>query len=320
MPSARKFLYATPAIANGNVSQVGIVNLPKDLSILNRRGYASTDSKGVPYVFRVAVNWYPSGVDGSGYTPGADLDTRTTVRFLTVQNNWVTKNAGVAWHQARLAGMKRIGVKMSHLGAYAKEIRYNWDAAGSSWLAPKDGAGNAYVGGTWDTTTVFNAIDEDGFALKLVGVGSDEDGTIATSVINSSFSYLQSRSSVLADSNLEVDNVPSKKSLLLSTKLGLDSDDDHSHGLRTEVAGAQDNPPYDMIDGADTNNDITEPTEAARIIMYPSVQSGVVTTVFEAPYGIFEILASNRDPDDNAGIVDDMAFSVEVLDIYPMQG
>lgn len=320
MPSQNKLLYATGAISNGNFSSAGVVNLPKDLSIVNRRGYDHTDSKGVPYTFRVAVHWMPSGIDGSGYTVTAAADVRTTVKFLTVANNWVAKNAGIKWHQARMDSMKRNGIKMSQLGAYAKTIRYNWEGQATTFLAPVDGAGTAFVGGTWDTTKIFNAIDEDGFTLRLIGDGDNEDGTVATTDINALSSYLQSRMTVEPDSNLSAEDVPATRSLLLSTRLGLDADVDEQSNLTSDVQGAQDNPPYDEFVPADASNDITETHEAGRLVMYPSQNSGIITSVFEVPYGIFEVQAANRDPDDNSGFVDDMAFAVEVLDIYPMLG
>ena len=319
-PSERRLTYVTGAISNGNYTEVGVVNLPKDLSIVNRRNHTHTDPKGVPLVYQVRVDWFPSGLDGSGYTTSASSDVRTTVKFQTVPNNWVSKQAGIKWHEARMASLKRAGVKMKALGAYAKTIRYNWDEQATTFLAPYDGDGAAYAGGTWDTTKVFNAIDEDGFTLRLLGSMDDEDGGVTTTDINALGSYLQSRHTVLPDSNLEIENVPADKSMLLATLQGEDPDQDDTAYIRQNVRGEQDNPPYDEIIPSDTANDITEPSEAARIVMYPSQNSGVISTVFEAPYGMFAVLAANRDPGDNSGITDDMSFSVTVTDIYPMLG
>ncbi len=320
-PTERRLTYSTGAISNAAFSDVGKVCIPKDLSIVNRRNYTHTDNQGVPLIYKVAVHWIPSGLDGSGYTTldPASADTRTTVKFLTCPNNWVAKQAGIKWHKARMASLKRAGVKMKTLGAYAKTIRYNWEEAATTFLSPYDGDGNAYAGGTWDTTKIFNAIDEDGFTLRLVGSMDNEDGTVTTTDINALGSYLQSRHTVLPDSNLEIEEVPADKSLLLATLQGEDPDQDHVGGLRQNVRGEQDNPPYDEIATADAANDITEPVEAARLVMYPGQNSGIVSTVFEVPFGIFQIRASNQDPGNNSGIVDDMAFSVEVLDIYPSQ-
>ena len=321
IPSARKLMYQTGAMSDTTFSDIGVTNLVKDLSIVNRRGHDHTDSKGVPYNFRVAVTVYPQALDGTGYNVTANSDDlRTTIKFLTVPDNWVAKNAGIAWHQARNASMKRIGVKKDQLGAYAKTIRYNWDESATSFKAPVNGIGIAYAGGTWDTTKIFNAIDEDGFTLKLLGAGDDENDTIAGTDINALHSYLQSKATVLPDSNEHVSDVPSDRSLLLSTKHGFDSDADEVALLRAEVQNVQDNPPYDEFISSDTANDITEKTEAARIVMYPSRNAGGVSVVFNAPYGMFQMIGVHRDVSGDSNVLDSLAYSVEVLDIFPMQG
>ena len=135
-PSQRKIMYAGATVSNGNFAETHTISLPKDLSILNRRGYASTTNKGVPLVFRVAATVYPTGLDGSGYTTSVSSDVRTTVKFLGCQNNWVMKNAAVKFHAAREKMFKKAGVKKAHRGAYAHEIRYGYDAAGDSFAAP----------------------------------------------------------------------------------------------------------------------------------------------------------------------------------------
>jgi hypothetical protein len=66
-PTERKLTYATGAISNGNFARVGNVCIPKDLSIVNRRGYDMTTQAVVPLIYKVAVHWYPGGLDGSGY-------------------------------------------------------------------------------------------------------------------------------------------------------------------------------------------------------------------------------------------------------------
>ena len=239
-PTERRMTYQTGAISNAAFSDIGKVCIPKDLSILNRRNYTHTDNKGVPLIYKVAVHWFPSGLDGSGYTTldPSSADTRTTIKFLTCPNNWVAKQAGIKWHNARISSLKRAGIKMKSLGAYAKTIRYNWEEVDTTFLAPYDGDGAAYVGGTWDRTKIFNAIDEDGFQLKLVGAADNEDGTVATTDINALASYLQSRQTVLPDSNLETEDNPATRSLLLATMNGEDTDDDHVSNLRTNANGS----------------------------------------------------------------------------------
>ena len=63
-PTQNKLLYQTGALSNdaytglSSGGVIGDLNLPKDLSILNRRGYASTTKKGVPLIYRCKVDFY----------------------------------------------------------------------------------------------------------------------------------------------------------------------------------------------------------------------------------------------------------------------
>jgi len=315
-------MYAGAAVSNGSFSETHTLCLPKDLSILNRRGYASTTRKGVPLVYRVAATVYPTGVDGSGYTTSATSDVRTTVKFLGCQNNWVMRNAGVKWHAAREAQLRSLKIKKSQRGAYAHEIRYCYDAVGDSFAAPIDGAGNAFTGGTWDLTEI-SAPEDVGFALSLVGTGTDVDGDSAPNQVQIGFSYLSSRATVPVDSNLESSDVPAQRSILNSLLAGpqqmsLSVIDD----VMDAVTDGQDNPPYDEFVHDDTNHDITEEVELGRTVLMPQGSGATLpqTTVLDVPFGIMRVLMAHRDPGDNSGITDDLALGVEVLDIYEMQG
>jgi hypothetical protein len=140
-------------------------------------------------------------------------------------------------------------------------------------------------------------------------------------------SYLLSRQNQQADTNLESEEGPAKFSTLqrmLSTDLG-----STASGSVDDIVAAgrdqQDNPPYevlDLSDSGDVQHDITEEVELSRIVMMPQGSGATVpmTTVFDVPFGLFRVLAANRDPGDNSGIVDDLALCLEVLDIYEMQG
>ena len=145
IPTQRKMMYAGASVSNGVFAATHILNVPKDLSILNRRGYASTTSKGVPLVYRCALTVYPSLIDGSGYTVTVSTDVRTTVKAVGCQNNWVMKNAAVKFHAARDQMWKKAGVKKKDLGAYAKEIRYVWNGVSNSFADPLDGAGSPFA-------------------------------------------------------------------------------------------------------------------------------------------------------------------------------
>lgn len=321
-PSQTKMLYTSGAISNGNYASVGKVNLPKDLSIVNRRGYASTQN-GVPWIFRVRATVFPTGLDGSGYayayTDAAD-DVRTTWKFVTPVNNWVLKNAADLFHKAQREMWKKAGVNRRHLGAYAQEIRYAYTATGDTLLVPYDGVGNAFVGGSWDLTKLRTESDADGFGLKLVGDGVNEESANTDTDLSIAHSYLCSKSTVPVDSNVESGSTPAKFSILneLLRPVSTSAVDDDVIGDSRDQG---DNPPYDEFVPADVNNDITEPVEAGRLVLSPQGgSSGSQSVVFDCPFGIMNVLASHRDTGDDSGVTDDMCFTIDVLDIFPMQG
>lgn len=323
-PSQRKIMYAGAAVSNGVFAQTHLVSLPKDLSILNRRGYASTNRKGVPLVFRVAATVFPSGIDGSGYTTTVASDITTTVKFLGCQNNWVMKNAAVKWHAARDAMWKAAGINRKHLGAYAKDgIRYNWNSNATSWSVPVDGAGAAFAGGTWDVSN-FAGFDDSDFTLRLTGIGLDEDTDSSVSTgYNIGHSYLGSRATVPVDSNLESSLVPADESVLVKMlAYGGISSPSRIDDIKDDVQDGQDNPPYDEFVSSDLNHDITETVELGRMNMFPQGSGGSLpqTVILDVPFGIMEVQMSHRDPGDNSGITDDLALGLEVLDIFEMQG
>ena len=185
-------MYAGATVSNGNFAATHDICVPKDLSLMNRRGYASTTRKGVPLIYRVAATVYPTGLDGSGYTTSVSSDVRTTVKFLGCQNNWVMRNAAVKFHAARENMFSRANVKKKDRGAYSHEIRYNWDEAATSFATPVDGDGDAFTGGTWEISTLTHEGDT-ALPLKLVGIGVDEETTDAATALHIGHSYLMSR-------------------------------------------------------------------------------------------------------------------------------
>ena len=255
-PSQRKMLYQTGAISNdtytlltsGGVS--GDLNLPKDLSLLNRRGYASTTRKGVPLVYQCKVDFYLHDEDGQGpdvLTDGStsakfDTDLQATLKIDGCQNNWVMRNAAVKFHAAREAMFKEASVDKKHRGAYSHEIRYNYDAGSDTWLVPIDGDGDAFTGGTWGVSTLSTERDQD-LQLKLVGQGVNEDNTTAATALQIGFSYLSSRGQVSADSNLEASLSPAQYSVLermLNPTAMIDTTVDN---VVNEARNIGDNPP-----------------------------------------------------------------------------
>ncbi len=331
-PSQNKMIYETAALGNDDWSAAGYLNLPKDLSVVNRRGYASTTRKGVPLVYRVRFTMSQHTLtgrasarnDNDAGSASVDTDTETAIaadnatllKVLTVQNNWVVKNAAVKWHAAREKMMRDAGIPKKNRGAYAHEIRYNFDSASQTWMTPYDGDGAAFTGGTWDVSTLAFQGDKD-VQLKLVGTAFTEDSALSSqSVQNMAYSYLASRATVPADSNLETNLVPADFSImreLLSPMPPGDSADE----IDAIAEGEGDNPPYHEFNASTVNHDITEPVEAGRVIAGPGV--GVGQLICDIPFGLAELNARHSGATDQT-IVDPVAFGVEILDIYPMQG
>lgn len=321
MPSARRLLYKSGALTQNFGSQAAI-SLPKDLSIVNRRGYASTDEKGVPYVFLCQVDMYrvhslttANTLDNQAHA--ADFATALSVQVAP--NNWVTKNAAIKWHAAREAMWKKAGVKKSDRGAYSKAIRYNWNTSDQTWAEPLDGFSTAYIGGTWDPSIFADGLDQD-YQLKLVGTAVDE-GAATTSItaLNIAHSYLASRATVPVDSNLESDDTPAAFSHLNTLmRMGMEGAGSLSDDIVTDAKDGQDNPPYDLFVPGDTTNDITEEVEAGRAILGVG-GNGITSMIIEVPFGIMMPRLCHIDSD-NTDEDSPIEYAVTVLDIYPMQG
>lgn len=316
-PSQNKLLYTTGAISNGNFAETNNICFPKDLSLLNRRGYASTQ-KGVPWVFRLQATVYPCGLDGSGYVADYDTDVRSVVKFLGAPNTWVYRNAAVKLHHAWNKQLRKAGVKRNQLGAYAGEIRYGYDEKDTSWSVPVNGLGAAYTGGTWDHTEMGTEDDAD-LGYTLLGTATTEDSAIALNAQNLAYSYLVSRGTVAADSNLETSATPALFSIMNDMLEDHTVDFAVKDNILTDVRDGQDNPPYDEIVPSDTGNDAFEESELGRIVTTPS-STVTESTIIDVPFGMMRVLASHQDPGNNSGVEDDLVLAFEVLDIYPMQG
>ncbi len=320
-------LYQTGALSNDTYTiptsggVAGALNLPKDLSLMNRRGYASTTRKGVPLIYRAKIDFFPQDEDGQGPSTAMGADFQATLKINGAQNNWVMRNAAVKYHAAREKMFRDAGVAKSTRGAYSHEIRYGYDGASDTWLVPIDGDGNAFTGGTWDLTDLTYYPDGE-FSLCLVGAGDDEESdAFAGTALSIGHSYLLSRANQQADTNLEADETPAKFSVLNSMLSG-DSlaTDSGSDDVREEARNAQDNPPYEVLDisdSGDVNHDITEPVELGRAVCGQGYGHGSV--IVDIPFGIAELKATVYDANDT-NITPSLLFGVEVLDIFEMQG
>ena len=290
------------------------MNLPKDLSLLNRRGYASTTRKGVPLVYRCKVDLYLHDEDAQGPSTAITDDMQAVLKIDGCQNNWVMKNAAVKFHAAREKMFAESGVRKAHRGAYAHEIRYNYHDANDTFLVPIDGDGNAFTGGTWDVSGLTTA--DDFVQLKLVGQGVNEESAISASALQIGFSYLSSRAQVPADSNLESTSGPTDHSFLNSILTDVE-DFTTADDVKNTARGEADNPPYDEWSSSDTDHDITEPVELGRAVA--GLGNAYGSTIVEIPFGLARMRATVFDAADTAvnpsGLV-----CVEVLDIFEMQG
>tara|TARA_B100002052_G_C15869963_1_gene594184 strand:+ start:85 stop:1041 length:957 start_codon:yes stop_codon:yes gene_type:complete len=308
----------------GSVGEIGLLNVPKDLSILNRRGYASTTRKGVPLVYQCKVDFYLHDDDGLGPTDAMGADVQGVLTLDGCVNNWVMRNAAVKWHAAREAMFKDAGVSKNQRGAYSHEIRYNFDSNGDSFLSPIDGDGNAFTGGTWDVSTLSYG-SATSFQLGLVSNGDNEEAdSFAGDYLQIGHSYLVSRLNQQADTNLEGEEGPAKFSVLQRMLGGQAA----FSTIQDEVTGAardeQDNPPYEVLDisdSGDVGHDITEKVELGRAVA--GFGNAYGSCIVEIPFGIARLQSYLRDANGTnaaSGKLTPGMICVEVLDIYEMQG
>lgn len=334
-PSQNKILYQTGALSNDLFAQIasggvtGDLNLPKDLALLNRRGYASTTRKGVPLVYQCKIDFYmhdengrgPSSASEDSAGTGLGTDLQAVMKVTGVQNNWVIRNAAVKWHAAREQMFKDSGIKKSDRGAYSHEIRYNYDSVDDTWLVPIDGDGDAFTGGTWDVSNLSYAADEF-WQLKLVGSGDDsETDAFQGSSLSIGHAYLVSRTNQQEDTNLQMEEGPAKFSVLrrmLEFEGGQEPNIDDT--VINQARSGQDNPPYEVLDlsaSGDINHDITEPVELGRAIA--GFGNAYGSMIVDIPFGLAKVVARVHDAADT-NLTPSGLMCVEVLDIYEMQG
>ncbi len=336
-PSQKLMTYDTPNLSNDSLTDCGVLSIPKDLSIYNRRGYASTTRSGTPLIYRMRFNLY--SMTRAGQRPGLDADDAgstsadstaetvpsadftTLLRVTGCQNNWTMKNAAEEYHKAREQMFRDAGVKKSGRGAYSHEIRYCYITPSETLMTPTDGDGADLVGGTWDISQLAYASDNE-FALSLVGDGDDEESdSFSGDELQIGHSYLLSRLNQQVDTNLESEEGPAKNSVLrqmLEGSLLANStvDDD----IATEARDAQDNPPYEVLDlsaSGDVGHDITEPVLLGQGVT--SISTPVASFICDVPFGIAKIQARHSGAADQ-NIVDPVFFTAEVLKISEMQG
>lgn len=265
------------------------INLVRDWSAVNRRGYAQTDGTGTPHVFGVNIQAFGSTIaaSGGGDTTAdeglSDDDVRNstvTVRFYGVQNSWLMKQASRKAHKARERMFSDAKVKKSDRGAYSKMIRYCLASNGESLLGPVHSTTRtALTMGTWDNTQIIFPDDTDGAYLALSGSHASEESTAAFSTLSIPQLYLASRGTIDADTNLETSTTPHDNSVLQKM---LDNYRGTNDEVRVLARGEQDNPPYDLTV---ISGDACKLVELGRLQFNPFTAGGSATYL-EVPFGM----------------------------------
>lgn len=300
-----KMLYK-PGTYGTNVTSLNPLNIPKDLSLINRKNHDHTNKDGVPLVYHVKCTVYSPSYAG-------DADRRDVIRFLAVPQNWVYRNAAVKLHAAREKMFQKNGITKKERGRYSKTIRYQWDQA-ETWQVPlQPDTRVAYATGelgTWDTTNLIlssgGSVDANLWQREAV-VLTDEDTTLGE--VPLAVGYLTSRQ-VIREDNQDADTIPAKFSMIVDL-FDMGSSQDNA-GVRDLAQGEQDNPPYDAdaLQGTFYN-----PCEVGRVVL--SQGTATMTEIYmDIPFGIAGIEAQSE----LGATTADLEFAIEVLGVSEMQG
>ena len=283
----------------------GILNLARDLSAVNRKGFEQTTRKGVPLVYHCKMTVYRAfAVDRPNsavvVTPGV------------APQNWVTRNAAVKLHAAREAMFRNAGIKKSDRGRYDKTIRYGMTAHNETPLVPLFLDNNStYTDlGEWDLSKI--AIDQD---TELVPVLFGPDFNEAAASTGNSFNlgnaYLNSRRKIDLD-DLPADHGAADHSIMRSMFNVEDATDDE---LQVIADDNQDLPPYDQDNYKGTYTSAV----ASEILMLGNFGAVKDVIHLDIPFGLATITAV-KTCDANGTLSDDLPFAIEVLGISEMQG
>lgn len=281
------------------------INLARDLSAFNRKGFEHTTRKGVPLVYHCKLTIYRS----------MDVDRpNTVVQALpaTAAQNWVTRNGAVKLHAAREKMFKNAGIKKSDRGRYDHTVRYGWDAHNQTWATPifTDGNSTFTDMGEWDLSKI--AIDQDTELVPtLFGTVFDESAASTGNSFNMMNAYLNSRRKIKDDDADDAEGVATH-SILRSMFNVEDSTDDE---LAEIAEDNQDLPPYDHDGVAGTF------TSAAYGEVAVVGNHGLPKDVvhFEAPFGLLNLVWA-KTGDSSGNLSDDISYQIEVLGISEMQG
>lgn len=298
-----------PADNDSGETESYYINLPRDLSMANRKHFDMCTAKGVPLVYHARLT-ISRGISD-------DDDVNAQVYVATAQSNWVTRNAAVKTHFAREAMYKNAGVKKSERGRYDKTLKLNWDAANQTWKLPLFGdgsGGSAYdtTGADWDPSTI--SISEDAALVPtLMGTIPDEESAISADTFNIQNAYLASRRKPQVDDLGATEDVAAHSIL----RQMFTTDDDRDTEIQALTQSVGDGTPYDSDAVAGT---FTSASFAAYVQVGNKASPQVVVDV-DIPFGIANVVVIKQPQDENAGDLGAaMPFHVEVLGISEMQG
>ena len=292
--------------SSGKIDQdSGILNLARDLSAINRKGFEQTTRKGVPLVYHCKMTVYRAfNVDRP--------NSAVSVVASTAPSNWVTRNAAVKLHAAREAMFSNAGIRKSDRGRYDKTIRYGMSAHNETPLVPICTDGNStYTDlGEWDLSKI--AIDQDTELVPLLyGPDFDESAATTGDSFNLANAYLNSRRKIDLD-DLPAAHGAADHSILRSMFNVEDATDDE---LQVIADDNQDLPPYDQ----DNYKGTYTAAVASEILMLGNFGAVKDVVHMDIPFGLATISAV-KTCDANGVLSDDIAFAIEVLGISEMQG
>lgn len=281
------------------------INLARDLSAANRKGFEQTTRKGVPLVYHCKLTVYRNMTTDRP-------NTLLTAGPVTCQQNWVTRNAAVKLHAAREAMFRNAGIRKGDRGRYDKTIRYAWNAHDQTWELPifADGSATYTDVGEWDLSKI--AIDQDTALVPTVmGAVFDETAASTGDSFNVQNAYLNSRRKILED-DLDAGDGAADHSIIRSMFNVEDATDDE---LQVIADDNQDKPPYDH----DGDNGTFTSAAVGELAVCGNHGSPKDVVHFDAPFGLAAILFLKTG--DSAGNLSaDVAFQIEVLGISEMQG
>jgi len=307
-----KLLYINPVDFSGETSEnyhqgAAYINLPKDLSLVNRKGFDMTSSKGVPLVYHTRLTIHRSTQD--------DTDVTLIVGVNGAQSNWVTRNASVKTHFAREKMYANAGVKKSERGRYDKTLRLNFDAASQTWLVPHLNDGSTTwdaTGADWDPSKI--AVGEDADLIPtLFGAVVNEENAISAATFNIQNAYLASRRKVVIEDVGDAEDVGAH-SILRQMFVVDDADSDEIQAIAHSVG---DEPPYNSDAAAGTYTSMT--SLGIHQIGNLAVPMGVMDV--DIPFGICQLSLAKQTVDNaNGSMEGSIIVAVEVLGISEMQG